>query len=72
MQDRHREAAARLSALRAVLRSSGLAGFIVPKGDEFQNEYVPPYADRLAWLTEFTGSAGLRGDPRRQGRASSR
>ncbi len=58
MQDRHREAAARLSALRAVLRSSGLAGFIVPKGDEFQNEYVPPYADRLAWLTEFTGSAG--------------
>ncbi len=58
MQDRDREAAKRLSALRAVLRSSGLNGFIVPKSDEFQNEYVPAYADRLAWLTGFTGSAG--------------
>jgi Xaa-Pro aminopeptidase len=58
MQDRDQEAAARLSALRTVLQSSGLDGFIVPKGDEFQNEYVPAYADRLAWLTGFTGSAG--------------
>ncbi|MGO9459870.1 MAG: aminopeptidase P family protein [Rhodomicrobium sp.] len=58
MQDRDKEAAARLSALRTVLRSSRLDGFIVPKGDEFQNEYVPAYADRLAWLTGFTGSAG--------------
>ena len=58
MQDRDREAARRLSALRAVLKSSGLNGFIVPKSDAFQNEFVPPYADRLAWLTGFTGSAG--------------
>ena len=58
MQNRRQEAAARLSALRAVLKSSGLNGFIVPKADEFQNEYVPAYADRLAWLTGFTGSAG--------------
>ena len=40
------------------MRASGLSGFIVPKGDEFQNEYVPASADRLAWLTGFTGSAG--------------
>src|SRR6516164_933379 len=58
MQDRDREAAGRLSALRALLRSSGLDGFIIPKSDEFQNESVPAYADRLAWLTGFTGSAG--------------
>ncbi len=58
MQKRDSEAAGRLSALRAVLKSQGLDGFIVPKADEFQNEYVPAYADRLAWLTGFTGSAG--------------
>jgi Xaa-Pro aminopeptidase len=58
MQDRDHEAAGRLSALRTRLRSSGLDGFIVPKADEFQNESVPAYADRLAWLTGFTGSAG--------------
>jgi Xaa-Pro aminopeptidase len=58
MQDRELEAAGRLSALRTHLRSSGLDGLIVPKADEFQNESVPAYADRLAWLTGFTGSAG--------------
>jgi Xaa-Pro aminopeptidase len=58
MQDRDREAGGRLKALRMLLRSSGLDGFIVPKADEFQNESVPAYADRLAWLTGFTGSAG--------------
>jgi Xaa-Pro aminopeptidase len=31
----------------------------VPRGDEHQGEYVPPRAQRLAWLTGFTGSAGL-------------
>jgi Xaa-Pro aminopeptidase len=58
MTDRDKEAANRLDALRARLRSARLNGFIIPKGDEFQNEYVPAYADRLAWLTGFTGSAG--------------
>ena len=58
MQQRDSEPAARLSAFRAALKSSGLNGFIVPKADEFQNEYVPAYADRLAWLTGFNGSAG--------------
>ena len=58
MRVRDKGAAQRLDAFRARLRASGLSGFIVPKGDEFQNEYVPAYADRLAWLTGFTGSAG--------------
>ena len=52
------QGAARASALRAELARRGLAGFIVPRADEHQNEYVPPGAERLAWLTGFTGSAG--------------
>lgn len=50
--------AARLRALRAELAKRGLSGFIVPRSDEHQGEYVPPRAERLAWLTAFTGSAG--------------
>ena len=48
----------RLARLRAELARQGLDGFIVPRGDEHQGEYVPPRAERLAWLTGFTGSAG--------------
>jgi len=49
----------RLVALRKELARRGLAGFLVPRADEHQGEYVPPRAERLAWLTGFTGSAGL-------------
>ena len=49
----------RLAALRAELTRRGLDGFVVPRADEHQNEYVPPAAERLAWLTGFTGSAGV-------------
>ncbi|RMH35632.1 MAG: aminopeptidase P family protein [Nitrospirae bacterium] len=48
----------RLLALRKELRGRRLAGFIIPHADEYQNEYIPPSAERLAWLTGFTGSAG--------------
>ena len=50
---------ARLKALRAELKLRQLDGFLVPRADEFQGEYVPPSAQRLAWLTGFTGSAGV-------------
>ncbi|MGJ4930312.1 aminopeptidase P family protein [Bradyrhizobium sp. HKCCYLS2038] len=50
---------ARLAALREELARRKLAGFIVPRADQQQNEYVPPSDERLAWLTGFTGSAGL-------------
>ncbi len=49
----------RVAALRAELARRGLDGFIVPRADEYQGEYVPANAARLAWLTGFTGSAGL-------------
>ena len=51
--------AERLAALRAELARRGLDGFIVPRADRYQNEYVPPSDARLAWLTGFTGSAGV-------------
>jgi Xaa-Pro aminopeptidase len=51
--------AERLSRLRAELVRRGVGGFLVPRTDEYQGEYVPASAQRLAWLTGFTGSAGL-------------
>lgn len=52
------QVAGRVAALRAELARRGLAGFIVPRADEHQGEYVPAHMARLAWLTGFTGSAG--------------
>jgi Xaa-Pro aminopeptidase len=50
--------AQRLKRLRDRLAADGLTGFIVPRADEHQGEYVPLRGQRLAWLTGFTGSAG--------------
>jgi Xaa-Pro aminopeptidase len=50
---------ARLAALREELARRNLTGFLVPRADSQQNEYVPPSEERLAWLSGFTGSAGL-------------
>jgi Xaa-Pro aminopeptidase len=51
-------AAPRVAMLREELARRGFDGFVVPHADRFQNEYVPPSEERLAWLTGFTGSAG--------------
>lgn len=48
----------RLAALRAQLAADRLTGFVVPLTDEHMSEYVGAYAQRLAWLTGFEGSAG--------------
>lgn len=53
------QVAARVGALRAELAKLGLDGFVVPRSDRHQGEYVPPSEERLAWLTGFSGSAGL-------------
>ena len=49
---------ARLSALREELKRRGLDGFVIPISDEHMSEYIGGYAQRLAWLTGFGGSAG--------------
>ena len=51
--------ATRLAALRDELARRGLDGFVVPLSDEHQGEYVARRSQRLAWLTGFTGSAGM-------------
>ena len=49
----------RLAALRDAMASEGVDGFIVPRADAHQGEYVAPHDERLSWLTGFTGSAGF-------------
>ncbi|MDI2111903.1 M24 family metallopeptidase [Commensalibacter nepenthis] len=51
--------AQKLAQIRSLFKQHHVDGFIIQKGDEFLNEYVAPYAERLAWLTGFTGSAGM-------------
>ncbi len=55
---RKNEIARRMTSLRAALRAQGLDGLIVPHADEYQNEYIPACAERLAWISGFSGSAG--------------
>jgi Xaa-Pro aminopeptidase len=52
------DAEGRLARFRRELKRRNLDGFVVPRADEHQNEYVPSSAERLAWLSGFTGSAG--------------
>jgi Xaa-Pro aminopeptidase len=49
----------RLADLRRELKALNISGFVIPLADEHQGEYVPKCAQRLAWLTGFTGSAGV-------------
>ena len=49
----------RLAALRTEIAAEGLDGFVVPRADAHQGEYVSDRDERLAWLTGFTGSAGF-------------
>jgi len=51
--------AERLKDLRAAMMRAEVDGYTIPRADEHQGEYVAPYADRLHWLTGFSGSAGL-------------
>lgn len=47
-----------LPKLRAAMAEKGLDGFLIPHEDEYNNEYLPDYNERLMWATGFTGSAG--------------
>jgi len=52
------QSATRVAELRAELKTRGLDGYVVPRSDRQQNEYLTAREERLAWLTGFTGSAG--------------
>jgi len=52
------KSATRVAELRAELKARGLDGYVIPRSDRQQNEYLPASEERLAWLTGFTGSAG--------------
>jgi Xaa-Pro aminopeptidase len=54
----HRDSAERVARLREELKAGKLDGFVVPRADRQQNEYLPASEERLAWLSGFTGSAG--------------
>ncbi len=47
-----------LPIVRAAMKDLGVDGFIAPHDDEYQNEYIPAYAERLMWISGFSGSAG--------------
>jgi Xaa-Pro aminopeptidase len=51
--------AERVKALRALMAKSKLDAVLIPRADSHQGEYVPPCAERLQWLTGFSGSAGI-------------
>jgi Xaa-Pro aminopeptidase len=51
--------ASRIPALQKLLKKDKLAAFLVPRADEHQGEYIVARAERLKWLTGFSGSAGF-------------
>jgi Xaa-Pro aminopeptidase len=53
------QSTARVAGLRAELARHGFDGFVIPRADRQQNEYLPAGEQRLAWLSGFNGSAGL-------------
>src|SRR5680860_947520 len=53
------ESGERVKALQRELKSRKLKGFLVPHSDQHQDGFLSPPAERLSWLTGFTGSAGV-------------
>jgi Xaa-Pro aminopeptidase len=57
-QSPSKNSAEKLSLLRKAMKDYNIQGYMVPRADEFQGEYVPARAERLQYMTNFTGSAG--------------
>ena len=47
-----------LQKIQNYLKENNISLFIVNRTDEFLNEYIAPYAERLEWISNFSGSAG--------------
>ena len=59
MPDKNSTAAEKLGSLRQQFNTMGVDGFLIPRADEYQGEYVADYANRMSWFSDFTGSAGM-------------
>jgi Xaa-Pro aminopeptidase len=57
--DRTAASGENIRKLKRLLATLGIEAFLIPRSDEYRNEYVPPAAERLKWVTGFSGSAGL-------------
>ena len=40
------------------MKENSIDFFLINRTDEFLNEYIAPYAERLKWISNFSGSAG--------------
>lgn len=49
----------RLALLRQAMQGQGISGFLIPRADEYASEYIAPYAERLRYISGFSGSAGV-------------
>lgn len=49
----------RLAALRRAMQEAGIDAYLVQSSDDHQSEYLAPHFAERAWLTGFTGSAGV-------------
>ena len=49
----------KLTAIRAQMKQHAVQAYMIPRGDEYLGEFVAPYAERLRYISGFTGSAGL-------------
>src|SRR5262245_44837482 len=56
--ERGGDSAERIARLRELMAKARVDALLVPHGDEYANEYLPACAERLAFVTGFTGSAG--------------
>lgn len=59
MPDKNSTTAEKLGSLRQQFNTMGVDGFLIPRADEYQGEYVADYANRMSWFSGFTGSAGI-------------
>ena len=53
------EIANRVNSIRQWLEKNELDALIIPLEDEYLSEYITPENERLAWVSGFTGSAGI-------------
>jgi len=49
----------KITKLRKFFKSLAIDGYLIPKNDEYFNEYVSESKDRLKFISNFSGSAGF-------------